>query len=81
MILNTALAFLNTRIWLIFLLFTQGAMYTMKRPVIEEKKPKHANWNHMHAIATDKPNISANAVMVITWSHSRYTAPAHNNLP
>lgn len=54
MILNIALALLNTRIWLIFLLFTQGAMYTIIRCVIEKKtnpktNKKHADWNQMRA--------------------------------
>lgn len=58
-------ALLNTRIWLIFLLFTQGAMYMMKVTYDLEKKQKkkHANWNHMHAIFIVKLSISANAVM------------------
>lgn len=53
---NSALVLLNTRIWLIYLLFTQGAMYTLKEMQLKKGKACRLE-TQKHAMLTVKVNI------------------------
>lgn len=77
----SALALLNTRIRLILLLFTQGAMYMIWEICLLKKTPTPTK---MQIGTTGTPhqwlNIYVNAVESFQ-NRQRYTAPEHNNLP